>query len=114
MRDKVLIALLSVCCTLLAVNMGALWQQGAVNEAYGQAGGGGTEGGGVIVATVGTQNESMCYIYHTESKHLVAYSARGNGGIKVSGVRNTEFDNGFDEVNKHFTVKQARANSKKP
>ena len=105
MRDKLLVALLSVCCTLLVVNVLVLMNQKSV--AHGQAGGAGTDSGAYIIATAGTQNDPICFVFHKASQHLVAYSAR-NGGIKVLGVRKTSFDTKLNEVNKHFSFTQAK------
>jgi hypothetical protein len=105
MRDKLIIVLLSVCCTLLAVNLIAVWND-AAPVVHGQGGGG--EAGGYILATSATQNEPICFIFKADTKHLAAYMARTGGGIRVLGVRNSTFDFNHEEVVKHFSVSQAR------
>lgn len=105
MRDKLIVALLSVCCTLLAVNLLAL-SQTAAPAAHGQSAGTSTDGGDVVIVTVGNQQDVLAYVYHKVKKTLVAYNARSNG-IRVNGVRFIGNDFNLKEYNKHFTVKQA-------
>ena len=107
MRDKLIIVLLSVCCTLLVVNLIAVWNDDPP-VVHGQAAGGGGDAGGYIVATSATQNEPVCFIFKSDTKHLAAYMARTGGGIRVLGVRNSTFDFNHEEVVKHFSVSQAR------
>ena len=106
MRDKLIIVLLSVCCTLLVVNLIALWTDSPV--VYGQTAGGGGTSGDYIVATSATQNEPVCFIFKPSTQHLVAYTARTNG-IRVMGVRHAQWDFNHSEVNKHFSVKAAKS-----
>lgn len=106
MREKLIVVLLSVCCTLLVVNLIALWNDASV--VYGQAAGGGGAGDGFIIATSATQNEPVCFIFKPETQHLAAYMARSGGGIRVLGVRQTTWDFNVSEVTKHFNVKAAK------
>ncbi len=108
MRDKLIIVLLSVCCTLLVVNLIALWSDGSA-VVHGQTAGSGTD---FIVATSATQNEPICFIFKSDSQHLAAYMARPSGGIRVLGVRHAQYDFNHTEVIKHFTVAQAKKASK--
>lgn len=107
MRDKLIVVLLSVCCTLLAVNLVVLWNDDSP-VVHGQAAGGGGVGGEFIVATSATQNEPVCFIFKTgDTQHLAAYMARNNG-IRVMGVRQTQWDFNHTEVKQHFTVAAAK------
>ena len=114
MREKLLIALLSVCCTLLVVNLIALWSD-ADRLVHGQDAGGATAaaGGSYILHTTATQQAPYAFVLETSRRHLTAYSAQNNG-IKVIGTRAIEFDLGVSEFNKHFSVKDARRLGKKP
>lgn len=109
MRDKLIIVLLSVCCTLLVVNLIALWNDTTV--VHGQAAGGGGASGDYTIATSATQNEPVCFIFKSDG-HLAAYMARSSG-IRVMGVRDTQYDFNYAEVNKHFSVLQAKKQSPK-
>ena len=106
MRDKLVVVLLSVCCTLLVVNLIALWSDESA-VVHGQTAGAGTD---FIVATSATQNEGICFIFSI-SKHLAAYMARSNG-IRVIGIRDTQYDFNHTEVNKHFSVLSAKKASR--
>ena len=112
MRDKLVIVLLSVCCTLLVVNLIALWTE--TPAVHGQSGGGGgASANGFIVATSATQNEPICFIFKAETQHLAAYQARQGSGLRVLGVRHCQWDFSLTEVKSHFKVSEARKNAPK-
>ncbi len=106
MREKLIIVLLSVCCTLLVVNLIALWSDESA-VVHGQTAGVGSD---FIIATSATQNDPICFIF-SKDKHLVAYMARTNG-LKVLGVRDTQYDFSHTEVNRHFSVLNAKKAAK--
>lgn len=107
MREKLIVVLLSVCCTLLVVNLIALWSDESA-VVHGQTAGVGSD---YIVATSATQNDPICFIFKTETKHLAAYMARTNG-IRVLGVRHLLYDFNHTEVNQHFSVLNAKKASR--
>lgn len=106
MRDKLIVVLLSVCCTLLVVNLIALWNEPSP-VVHGQAAAGGGTAGDFVIATTATQNDPVCFIFKKDG-HLAAYMARSGSGIRVLGVRDTSYDFAVSEVAKHFSVRDAR------
>ena len=114
MRDKLAIVLLSVCCTLLAVNLIALWSESPV--VHGQAAGSGaqSESGEFVLATSATQNEPVVFVFKVGTQHLAAYTARSGQGLRVLGVRQITWDLNLAEVRKHFSVKEAKKAKPKP
>ncbi len=107
MREKLIVVLLSVCCTLLVVNLIALWSDESA-VVHGQTAGIGSE---YIVATSATQNDPICFIFKPSSQHLVAYMARTNG-IRVMGVRHAQWDFNHTEIKSHFSVTSAKKATK--
>ena len=107
MREKLIVVLLSVCCTLLVVNLIALWSDESA-VVHGQIAGIGSE---YIVATSATQNDPICFIFKPSSQHLVAYMARTNG-IRVMGVRHAQWDFNHTEIKSHFSVSNAKKATK--
>lgn len=108
MREKLIVVLLSVCCTLLVVNLIVLLN-GETPAVHGQSGsGGGASSNDFIVATSATQNEPICFVFKADSQHLAAYMARTGGGIRVLGIRHTQWDFNQTEVLKHFSVAAAK------
>ncbi len=107
MREKLIVVLLSVCCTLLVVNLIALWSDKSA-VVHGQTAG---IGGEYIVATSATQNDPICFIFKPSSQHLVAYMARTNG-IRVMGVRHAQWDFNHTEIKSHFSVSNAKKATK--
>ncbi len=107
MREKLIVVLLSVCCTLLVVNLIALWSDESA-VVHGQTAGIGSE---YIVATSATQNDPICFIFKPSSQHLVAYMARTNG-IRVLGVRHAQWDFNHTEIKSHFSVSSAKKATK--
>ncbi len=107
MREKLIVVLLSVCCTLLVVNLIALWSDESA-VVHGQTAGIGSE---YIVATSATQNDPICFIFKPSTQHLVAYMARTNG-IRVLGVRHAQWDFNHTEIKSHFSVSSAKKATK--
>jgi hypothetical protein len=85
MRQNVIVALLAVCCTLLAVNV-VLQVSTPPALVFGQAVG--NPEGGFVLATGQTQSGSkaVLYVLETATKKLSAYSVE-NRGIEFKGVR---------------------------
>ena len=106
MREKLIIVLLSVCCTLLVVNLIALWSDESA-VVHGQTAGVGSD---FIIATSATQNDPICFIF-SKDKHLVAYMARTNG-IRVMGVRHAQWDLNHTEIKSQFSVSNAKKATK--
>ena len=92
MRQNVTIALLSVCSTLLAVNLYvAFYRAPQFPVAFGQAVG--TPTGQVAIATGQTSSggKAVVYIYDIPTKKLACYSVEG-AGIELKGVRELTWD----------------------
>ncbi len=107
MREKFIVALLSVCCTLLVVNVIALWSA-PTQTAHGQV-----ASGEFIMDTAATQNQAIAFILSPGTKHLAAYSTTGNGGVKVAGVRLIGHDFKYEELKKHQSVAQSKKGGKR-
>ena len=107
MREKLLVAVLSICCTLLVVNIAQLWQA-APQAAYGQSSSG-TDGGYILATTV-ESSKPVCFVLRTGGQaQLAAYSAVQGNGIRLLGCRKIAFDLQINEYKgKSLTVKQAR------
>jgi len=95
MRQNLIVALLSVCCTLLAVNL-VVSLRGpqlpfGLPPAYGQAVGGPV--GQVVLATGMSQggSEAVLYLYDIPTQALACYSTKGQG-IEYRGVRKITWD----------------------
>ncbi|MCZ6794921.1 MAG: hypothetical protein O7J95_15055 [Planctomycetota bacterium] len=80
MRQNLIIALLSVCATLLAVLV--LQPRQEVPVAFGQV-----AAGNVLMTGSNTQNEAFCFIYDVAAKKLFSYKNRSTGGLELMGVR---------------------------
>lgn len=90
MRQNLVIVLLSVCCTLLAVNLYVSVSGQNVREASGQATA--TPTSQVALATVqGTSNDPWCYLYDVGTQRLAVYKT-GNQGIEIKGLRQLTWD----------------------
>jgi hypothetical protein len=91
MRQNLIIALLSIACTLLAVNLYVTLSEPRMPLAFGQAVG--TPTGSVALATGVTQggSETMLYLYDLSNQRLAAYSTK-NQGIELKGVRHITHD----------------------
>lgn len=97
MRQNLVICLLSVCCTLLAMNLYVSLDGPAVREAAGQATA--IPSNSVCVATVqGTSNDPWCYVYDVGTQRLAVYKT-GNTGIELKGVRQITWDIKLEELN---------------
>ncbi|HVR74980.1 MAG TPA: hypothetical protein VMT52_11635 [Planctomycetota bacterium] len=90
MRQNLIVALLSICCTLLAVDVVVTLRGSQVPPAYGQATGNAT--GSFAIATVqGSGSEGWCWIFDYESKRLCSYVTK-NQGIELKGARELTYD----------------------
>jgi hypothetical protein len=90
MRQNVIIVLLSICATLLGVNLVRSFARPDHPLAFGQ--GVGLPTGQVAIATVqGSGNEPWCYVYDVATKRLACYAAR-NQGLELKGMRNIQWD----------------------
>ena len=91
MRQNLVVALLSVCCTLLAVNLIVALRGPQLPFAYGQAVG--TPSGQVVLATGMNQsgNEAVLYLYDVGTQALCAYTTKGQG-IELKGTRRVTWD----------------------
>lgn len=91
MRQNLIIALLSICCTLLAVNLVVALREPKLQVAHGQAVG--TPAGQAILATGMTQsgNEAVLYVYDVGTQALAAYTTKGQG-IELKGTRKITYD----------------------
>jgi hypothetical protein len=110
MRQNLVVVLLSVCLTLLAVNL-YVTLRGPQPAAWGQ--GVGIPTGQVAIATVqGTSNDPWCYVYDVGSQRLAVYTTK-NQGVELKGVRNITYDLKLEELNvvggRSPTVKQVKA-----
>ena len=113
MRQNVTICLLSVCATLLAVNL-LVNLRTEVPVALGQAT---DSGGGYVIATGMNQsgNEAVCYIFNTASRKLAVYTTR-NQGVEFRGIRDLSYDLQLVEFNprgQRVTVEQIKEVLKK-
>lgn len=102
MREKLLIALLSVCCTLLVVNLVTLWTD-TDRLVHGQVG-----GGNYILHTTADQNTPYAFVLNTAAGHLTSYSAQRGQGIQVLGARLIQHDSNVTDAKGPFSVAQAR------
>ena len=97
MRQNLIVALLSVCCTLLAVNLYVSLGKTSSQVAFGQAAAVPTSG--VAVATVqGTSNDPWVYIYEVGTQRLACYRT-ANQGIEFKGLRQITWDLKLEELN---------------
>lgn len=97
MRQNLVIALLSVCSTLLAVNLYVEFQSEPVPAAYGQATG--MPASQVAIATVqGTAQDPWCYVYDVAGQRLAVYRC-GNQGLEFKGLRQITWDLKLEELN---------------
>lgn len=89
MRQNLVIVGLSVCCTLLAVNLYVLLQS-PDRAAFGQ--GAAVPTGTVAMAAVqNSSQDANVYIYDVASQRLALYAAR-NRGIELKGLRQITWD----------------------
>jgi hypothetical protein len=88
MRQNLVIALLSVCCALLSVNVYIALRTPQLPVAFGQAGG----GDDVLIAGANTQNEAFCFVYNKRSNKLVSYMNRTSSGLELMGIRDLGSD----------------------
>lgn len=96
MRQNLVVCLLSVCCTLLAVNLYVSLDGPAVREAAGQ--GTAIPSSSVCLATVqGTSNDPWCYLYDVGTQRLAVYRT-GNTGLELKGVRQITWDLKIEEL----------------
>lgn len=90
MRQNFIIVLLTVCATLLAVNLYVSLQRPDLPVAFGQAVG--VPSGTVAIATSqGTGPEPWCFVYDVSSQRLAVYSCK-NQGLELKGVRQVTWD----------------------
>jgi len=90
MRQNITIVLLSVCATLLAVNLAVSLRRPELPVAFGQAVG--VPSGSVAIATSqGTGPEPWCFLYDVASQRLAVYSCK-NQGLELKGVRQCTWD----------------------
>ena len=95
MRQNLVVVLLSVCSTLLVVNLFMILGQ-PQQAAFGQAAALPT--GSVAIATVqDTSNSPWCFVYDVSSQRLVAYKA-GNQGLELKGARQITWDLKIEEL----------------
>jgi hypothetical protein len=94
MRHNVIIALLSACATLLAVNL-VVSLRSTPQLAFGQAVG--EPQGGFVVATGQTQSggNAVCYLFDIGKSKLAAYTVKGQG-IDFLGMRTLTYDLSMD------------------
>jgi len=114
MRQNFIIALLSVCCTLLAVNVYVTLRGPQLPVAFGQ-GSGSDE---VLIAGANIQNEAFCFLYNKSRTRLISYKNRGSGGLELMGIRNCSSDwnpkiNEYPRSNKKTAVKNMKDLAKK-
>jgi hypothetical protein len=91
MRQNLIVALLAVCCTLLAVNLYVALRGPQLPFAYGQSVG--VPSGSVVLATGVSQggSEAVLYLYDAPSQSLACYTVKGQG-IELRGVRRVTYD----------------------
>jgi len=90
MRQNFLIVLLTVCATLLAVNLAVSLRRPELPLAFGQAVG--VPSQSVAIATSqGTGPEPWCFLYDVASQRLAVYSCK-NAGLELKGVRQITWD----------------------
>lgn len=113
MRQNLTLCLLTVCATLLAVNLVVNLVRPAP-QALGQAAGVGE--GDFVLATGMNQsgNEAVLYIFRTTDKKLACYTTQRQG-IELRGVRNVGYELQFEEFipRGRVTVDQVRTELKK-
>src|SRR5512145_1784995 len=96
MRQNFIIVLLTVCATLLAVNLYVSLQRPELPVAFGQAVG--VPSGSVAIATSqGTGPEPWCFLYDVTSQRLAVYSCK-NAGLELKGVRQLTWDLQLQEL----------------
>ena len=108
MRQNLIIALLSVCCTLLAVNVYVALRLPPLPVAFGQASG----GDDMLIAGANTQNEAFCFVYNKRSNKLVSYMNRTSTGLELMGIRDLGSD--FHPKIKEFPVSKKKSILSKP
>lgn len=98
MRQNLIVALLSICCTLLAVNLVISLRGPQLPQAFGQAVG--APSGQAVLATGMTNsgNEAVLYVYDVPTQALACYTTKGMG-IELKGVRKITADLGVREFN---------------
>lgn len=117
MRQNLIVALLSICCTLLAVDVVATLRGGNMLTAYGQATGNPT--GSYAIATIqGSGNEGWCWVFDCTSKRLCSYVTK-NQGIELKGARELTYDLKIRELpaaaaNTRLTVAKVKELVEKP
>jgi len=84
MRQNLIIALLAVCCTLLAVNVYVTLQRPQLPVAFGQA-----NGSDVLIAASNGQNDAFVFLYNRSMEKLISYKNKGGGssGLELMGIR---------------------------
>jgi hypothetical protein len=93
MRQTILVALLSACLTLLAVDVVVSMGAPGLRTALGQAAGAGdsaASASGFVLASANTQNEVFLWLYDIKGQKLASYSVRQ--GIELKGVRSLKYD----------------------
>jgi hypothetical protein len=91
MRQNFIIVLLSVCSTLLAVNLFVALRSPEIPLAFSQ-GVGTPTGSAAIAAVISQQGEPWCFVYDVGSQRLGAYTASKNQGVALTGVRHITYD----------------------
>ena len=109
MRQNLIVALLSVCCTLLAVNVYVALRAPQLPVAFGQASG----SDDVLIAGANTQNEGFCFLYNKSNTRLISYKNRSSGGLELMGIRNCSSDwnpkiNEYPNSNKKTAVRNMK------
>ena len=98
MRNNMVIVLLSVCCTLLAVNLYVALGEGASQTAYSQAASAVPTGQVALATSQDTSNSPFVFVYEVGTQRLAAYKA-GNQGIELKGLRQITWDLKLEELN---------------
>jgi hypothetical protein len=98
MRQNMVIVLLSVCCTLLAVNLYVTLGEKATPTALGQAAANNPTSQVAIATSQDTSNSPVAFIYEVGTQRLAAYKV-GNRGIELKGLRQITWDLRLEELN---------------
>lgn len=104
MRQNLIIALLSVACTLLAVNLYV-----SLNGTYGHPAafgqGTGEPTSSVAIAAVqGTTNEPWVFLYDVSTQRLACYK-NANQGLDFKGLRQLTWDLRLEELDPGWAAK---------
>ena len=105
MRQNFIIVLLTVCATLLAVNLYVSLQRPELPVAFGQAVG--VPSGSVAIATSqGTGPEPWLFLYDVGSQRLAVYTCK-NQGLELKGVRQITWDLQIPDLPPALATKRA-------